>query len=149
MRPFDIATDEDLYVEGYCESFSQSFPGVGVTDDLRLSYRASLGHLDGTPELEAFTEDNAGGDPVAFIVLNVQDSEVVRQLSIDILYVNPGYRRRGLGRQLLEKALAYARDRSLPFVKLEVSVGNEAALALYRAAGFATTRLQLERTSAA
>ncbi len=149
MRQFDIATDEALYVEGYADSFAESYPGVSVTEALRSSYRDSLANLEHTPGVAAFTIDNANNDPVAFIVLSLQEAEAARQLSIDVLYVNPGYRRTGLGRKLIEKALAYSRERGAISIRLDVSVGNEAALALYRVAGFATTRLQLERISAA
>ena len=149
MRPFDITTDAELYVDGYCDSFLQSYPGITVTDSLRAGYRDSLAQLELVPGLVAFTIDNANNDPVAFVVLSLQESEVARQLSIDVLYVNPGYRRRGLGRELIERALAYAREHRAISIQLHVSVGNEPALALYRGTGFATTRLQLERASAA
>ena len=107
-----------------------------------------MAHLEHTPGIAAFTIDNANHDPIAFVVLSLHESEVVRQLSIDVLYVDPGYRRKGLGRKLIEKALTYSRECGATSVRLDVSVGNEAALGLYRIAGFATTRLQLERISA-
>lgn len=52
------------------------------------------------------------------------------------LAVHPERRRRGLGQRLLDALLDEARRRRLPQVLLEVRADNEAALALYRRAGF-------------
>jgi ribosomal protein S18 acetylase RimI-like enzyme len=53
------------------------------------------------------------------------------------VYVAPGFRRRGLGRRLLERALAHARSMpDLLQVTLGVNTANEAAIALYEALGF-------------
>lgn len=148
-RPFDSTRDTELYVEGYSASFADSYPGVAVTDSLRASYRDSLANIDGAPGVFAFTIDNAGQDPVAFMVVSLSEGELPRQLSIDVLYVAEGYRRKGLGRRLLHHSQSFATEHGAAFVRLDVSAGNEPALSLYKAAGFAVTRFQLERASAA
>jgi L-amino acid N-acyltransferase YncA len=51
------------------------------------------------------------------------------------------HRRRGLGRRLLAAAEAEARHRGIHRLQLRVLTGNEAAIALYRAAGFETEGL--------
>jgi ribosomal-protein-alanine N-acetyltransferase len=53
------------------------------------------------------------------------------------LAVAPRFRRKGLGRRLLEGLLREAKRRSLSFLTLEVRVSNAPAVALYRALGFA------------
>ena len=50
----------------------------------------------------------------------------------------PGYRRRGLGRQLATKAIQAARAVGIERVELEVFATNEAAIELYRTLGFTT-----------
>jgi ribosomal protein S18 acetylase RimI-like enzyme len=52
------------------------------------------------------------------------------------LYVDESFRGRGLGRRALELLEAEARAEGLPAIDLNVWGGNEAARALYRAAGF-------------
>jgi|SRR6185503_14183568 len=52
------------------------------------------------------------------------------------LAVDPGARRRGVGRKLVGAVLGYARDASARLVLLEVRRSNDAAIALYRSAGF-------------
>jgi ribosomal protein S18 acetylase RimI-like enzyme len=55
------------------------------------------------------------------------------------MWVAPGQRRRGAGAQLVTTVLGHARAEGEPLVGLWVAAGNEAAEALYRAAGFART----------
>jgi [ribosomal protein S18]-alanine N-acetyltransferase len=45
-------------------------------------------------------------------------------------------RRRGIARSLMKEAVAYARDKSIKHVLLEVRRSNSPAIALYRAFGF-------------
>ena len=52
--------------------------------------------------------------------------------------VSADYRRRGLGRKLVETMLECARQRELAFLTLEVRAGNEPARGLYEAMGFQT-----------
>lgn len=52
------------------------------------------------------------------------------------LCIHPGYQRRGLGRILLRRLLALARQRRAESAFLEVRVSNQAALALYQGEGF-------------
>jgi uncharacterized protein YhfF/GNAT superfamily N-acetyltransferase len=49
-------------------------------------------------------------------------------------------RGRGLGRRLLDQAMAYCRDRRVPLVQLATFAGLEAARALYEGAGFRLVR---------
>jgi ribosomal-protein-alanine N-acetyltransferase len=56
------------------------------------------------------------------------------------LAVHPDHRGRGVGRGLLERALADLSVRGSGWVKLEVREDNEPALALYRESGFSLSR---------
>ena len=56
--------------------------------------------------------------------------------TISDVYVAPAFRGRGLGRSLVEAAVAKIRDAGLHAVSLNVAAGNEAARALYRSLGF-------------
>jgi ribosomal protein S18 acetylase RimI-like enzyme len=51
------------------------------------------------------------------------------------LYVEPAFRRRGLGRALIAHAEQLAQERGASELIIMTGVGNAAALALYRAAG--------------
>jgi ribosomal protein S18 acetylase RimI-like enzyme len=55
---------------------------------------------------------------------------------IDALATDPGFRRRGAARGLLEEAERQARAHELPAVSLDTTLTNEAARALYAGAGY-------------
>ncbi|MEO8754058.1 MAG: GNAT family N-acetyltransferase [Casimicrobiaceae bacterium] len=54
------------------------------------------------------------------------------------MYVMPEYARRGIGRALLDHAIAFARDAGVEQLVLTVTQTNAAARELYAAAGFVT-----------
>ena len=65
---------------------------------------------------------------------------VVRQLADEIhinnIAVRPDFRGRGIGRRLLQTALAWGRDKQASQAVLEVRAGNEGAQQLYRSCEF-------------
>jgi GNAT superfamily N-acetyltransferase len=62
------------------------------------------------------------------------------------MYVDPAYRRHGLARLMLERAEETCREAGTPVLALSTSELQQAALAFYRAAGYALVR---EETAAA
>jgi RimJ/RimL family protein N-acetyltransferase len=58
------------------------------------------------------------------------------------MIVDAAYRGRGIGRALLDCALAWARANERPALRLRVFPDNERARALYRASGFREVELQ-------
>ena len=79
------------------------------------------------------------GDVLAGIVgLAFEPREKARhKVTLFGMYVNEAYQRNGLGRQLVEAALAEARKHPrLQVIQLTVTAGNDAAFALYQRCGF-------------
>jgi RimJ/RimL family protein N-acetyltransferase len=85
----------------------------------------------------------------AVLVAEVEDGRVVGRLSIardqhpashhvaDVgLMVNAAYRRRGIGRALMEAGVEWAREAGITKLELHVFPWNEAAIALYEDFGF-------------
>ncbi|HEY0394121.1 MAG TPA: GNAT family N-acetyltransferase [Candidatus Elarobacter sp.] len=58
------------------------------------------------------------------------------------MVVDAAYRGRGIGRALIDAAVAWARANERPALRLRVFPDNEPALALYRASGFVQIELQ-------
>lgn len=63
---------------------------------------------------------------------------IVDELHITLVAVDPGRRRRGLGRRVLQALLEEGESRGAGRATLEVAAANGPALALYEAVGFRT-----------
>jgi ribosomal-protein-alanine N-acetyltransferase len=61
---------------------------------------------------------------------------VADEIHIVNLAVHAGWRRRGIGRQLLTEICERARQRGMTLATLEVRIHNEAAIGLYESFGF-------------
>jgi ribosomal protein S18 acetylase RimI-like enzyme len=61
------------------------------------------------------------------------------------IVVDPGHRREGVGRMLLDAAVAWLDARGAPRVVLSTAAGNEAAQRLFASAGFRRTMLEMTR----
>lgn len=59
------------------------------------------------------------------------------------IYVQAPFRRRGLGRQLVERLMTWFRARGVNHFEWHVSAGNHEALAFWRAIGGETTMLRM------
>jgi [ribosomal protein S18]-alanine N-acetyltransferase len=81
--------------------------------------------------LIASTIDDTGGVAAGFLIARKAADEA----ELLTLGVGPAWRRRGLGRALLQAAMALLRASGTKRLFLEVEDGNEAALQLYRSVG--------------
>jgi ribosomal-protein-alanine N-acetyltransferase len=84
-------------------------------------------------------EDDGTSDRlVAFIVA----WHVADELHVLNVTTRADRRRRGIGRALMDTAVAYGREKRVKQVLLEARRSNEAAIALYRTMGFYATRVR-------
>lgn len=67
---------------------------------------------------------------------------VADELHVLNVATEPSLRRRGVGRALVEQAVAFARQHRVRIVLLEVRRGNRAAIQLYRSFGFSVAGLR-------
>lgn len=92
--------------------------------------------------LEGFAEELAAPSRIALVSGEPLEAYAIGTLTIDeievlSIAVDPALRRRGAGARLLGALLRAARERGATRAVLEVRVDNVAAMALYRAHGFA------------
>lgn len=80
----------------------------------------------------------SGEPPAGYVATQVQADGA---LYIDFVGVDPGVRRRGLGRALVATAMARAASDGSPRAFLTVRVGNRSARELYAALGFTEERM--------
>ncbi len=80
-----------------------------------------------------------GEIPVGYLVLTFGYSFEYhgRDSFIDELYIEPAYRRQGIGRRAMQFVEEKARESGVNAIHLEVDRGNDRAAELYRLAGYA------------
>jgi ribosomal protein S18 acetylase RimI-like enzyme len=80
----------------------------------------------------------AGGDPVGLAVLRLRPAlwSTALECYLAELYIAPAHRGHGLGRALMESAIALARARGADYMDLGTAETDTAARALYESLGF-------------
>jgi len=76
--------------------------------------------------------------PVAFTQLYPKYSSVsaVKNWILNDLYVDPAYRKQGIGEALIKTAMDFAKSDGATYVQLETAVDNYTAQSLYEGMGF-------------
>lgn len=122
---FDVMSAADVVavVELERRAFADPWPASLFRKELRLPFSKIL---------IARMADSPGGEVVGYVCRWLAKGQV----EIQNVAVDPRWRRRSIGRRLLEFVLEDARASESERVLLEVRAGNEAALALYRSFGF-------------
>ena len=88
------------------------------------------------PHAAVYTVETPDGELVGRLSLS-RDQHSASQHVADLgLMVAASHRRRGIGRALLEQAVAWAREHGVEKLELHVFPHNEAAIALYESFGF-------------
>jgi ribosomal protein S18 acetylase RimI-like enzyme len=98
----------------------------------RLSRGVSSGHE--LPLVAEFDNEPSG---LAWVWL--EDNGAASAAHLYQMWVAPAKRRLGIGRALLDAAIAWARTVGAPALVLDVTTGNTAALELYEGARFVAT----------
>ena len=129
------ARREDLpdlarFIQGY-------YRFEGIPFDL---YRVERGlvPLLGREDLGRVWLIDANDRPVGYLILcfGYSIEKGGRDAMVDEFYIDANYRGRGIGRRVLDQAIAEARTLGIVSVFLEVDRTNEAAQKLYAGAGF-------------
>jgi ribosomal protein S18 acetylase RimI-like enzyme len=135
-----------LLVEAHHGFDSQRF--LAATRGTKEGYASFLGTQLEAPDAAVFVADeNAAVIGYAYVAVESYDYMVLRGPAgvLHDIIVDPGQRGRGVGRELLEAALAYVRSRGLSQVVLSAAERNEAAQRLFANAGFRPTMIEMTR----
>ena len=155
--------DQDLLAEmfrGFLEEQSDWGGMFGVESGAHPEYTAMFARLlesqagDGGVILVAETQvesapDSGFASPVGFLMATVASRPAFFHESsrgrIEDAWVRPEHRRSGIGRALVEAAVAWARQQGAARMILQVARRNEAGLAFWREMGFETFMDVMER----
>lgn len=98
----------------------------------------NLRRLMGSSGMFTLVAETDAGEPAGFVMVGRSASVFTDQQQAFVydIAVAPQFRRRGIGRMLMERAEAYARKKRMAFITLMVDCRNEAARSLYARLGF-------------
>lgn len=115
----------------HAEAFARPWTEAAFADLLALPTTRGAVLLDDD-------DGDGGGEPAGLVLLQA----VAGEAEVLTIGVRPAWRRAGLGRRLLDGALAALAAEGVTRLFLEVEAGNAAARALYAAAGFADVAMR-------
>ncbi len=69
----------------------------------------------------------------------------LRHPNIFLIYVDPHYRRQGIGRALMQHAETWARERGYTEISLQVFTNNQSAIELYQTLGYQSRSILMVR----
>ncbi|RJP32521.1 MAG: GNAT family N-acetyltransferase [Actinobacteria bacterium] len=110
---------------------------------VRETYRRFLDHED----QYIYVAEVEKGKVAGMLNMSIVDSLYENRPSayIDLLIVNSGYRGKGLGRMLLDKAFARAVERDCCEIGVDTTNDNDGAIGFYRAYGFDHSNIMFEK----
>lgn len=117
-------------------TLAEQEPGAYFFDEPVV--RNALRHFLAHPDLGQAWIFFAGETPVGYVVLTLGYSFEYhgRDAFVDELYVEPQFRRQGIGRRAVQLVEERARALGVNAIHLEVDDGNDPAVELYRRTGY-------------
>jgi len=135
-----------LLVEAHYHLDAQRF--LATRPRTPLDYASFLAKQLDKPDVAVLVAD-VNGDVIGYTFATVEGYDYLSLrgpagIVHDVL-VDPGSRGHGVGRLLLESALAFLKARGAPRVVLTTAEGNETAQRLFAGAGFRRTMIEMTR----
>ena len=145
FRPEDLGQLVELWRALAVEGSPEGLVLYPPTDDNAARWRSWVADAVERGEITVLVAE-ADGLILGYVLFGERRSPLkssYRRGVIHDLYVRPGWRRKGLGKRLLEEALDEMRARGLDIATVSVAITNRAALSLYRKLGFEDFMLTL------
>jgi ribosomal protein S18 acetylase RimI-like enzyme len=125
---------------------------IAATPRTEQGYGSWLGSQIGEPAVVVLVAER-GGEVIGYAYGGVEGHDYMALRgpagALHDIVVDPAHRRQGVGRLLLEAAIAALEDRGVPRVVLSTAARNEAAQRLFAGAGFRRTMIEMTRERAA
>ena len=125
--PFGISIAKADEIDAIVEIEKKCFPGKVAYSKRQLEYLIFNVNSDCLVEKE-------NGILRAFLIVTYRQRSLT--CNIETIDVDPAFKNRGIGLKLLKAAETDMKRRGMRWSQLEVSEGNEAALKLYKNAGY-------------
>ena len=149
LRRMCWETDAEAVCSFQDDVYSSNFPDFRMTAHFMDGFRFDLRKGLASPDHGVFVLEDAGR-VVGFlwIVLYVSHWTRERYGYVNNVYVLADYRRRGLGRVLLEHTDRFLQERGVREARLTVTASNSAAVNLYEQAGYEVARYEMIKRQA-
>ncbi|MEM1099364.1 MAG: GNAT family N-acetyltransferase [Planctomycetota bacterium] len=137
LEPSESGLLRDLRLRALSEApsaFGSTYAREAGFDDAEWTERARSWASERCATWVAFQRDASCG-----IVACALDRETDARSWIVSMWVDPEVRRRGVGRRLIDEAIAWSRRQSVSEVRLHVTSNNPEAARLYESIGFRDT----------
>ncbi len=135
--------------KGTVEYHASIDPRLAVREDAGRSFRRFLNRSIGASDDVIMLVAESGGRIVGFLIGVIRDQAPVfvrsRHGYIVDIYVDPAFRRKGVGRKLVEAAEEWFASRGLDHVRLRVSAANDSGIAFWKGIGFEDYFIELWR----
>jgi GNAT superfamily N-acetyltransferase len=145
IKPFNWRRHSREVLAFQRETYQMNFPGFIPDRDFMHQYGGQLRRAMGHPSEGLFVLEEGGkarGFLWVALICTMTDPCIGY---IKNIYVVPELRSFGHGRRLLAYAEAWCLRKGVLQVTLDASCCNERALRVYEAAGYATTRVRMEK----
>lgn len=128
------------------KTFVETFGSENTEEDIEKYLKGNLNTETVTNELSdpdsLFFLVDVNNNSVAYMKLNIGDAQTEKgldhSLEIQRIYVLEDYKHKGIGKQLMDKAIEVGKNKLLAYVWLGVWEKNLKAIAFYEKIGFVT-----------
>jgi GNAT superfamily N-acetyltransferase len=127
------------------EDYNRGFLRRRLRDDWEQRWRAHLTHGDGRLILLARAADEAIGYAVVEVVRDHGLYDEAHAYLSD-LFVRAPYRDRGVGRALVSHITAWARERDVEEVRIDVFAANKPGVRFWTYSGYTLDSMQMKKT---
>ncbi len=134
-----VAADIPVLVQFWHDMLLESkVAGSGFVSDWRRRLEADFARQMDAGAMEWFVAEEDGhivGTAAAFLSYSAGNALLDLQVTLAGIYTVPGHRRRGIARELTQRAIAWCKERECVRIRLQAS---EAGRPLYESFGFRT-----------
>ncbi|MDI9601780.1 MAG: GNAT family N-acetyltransferase [Acidobacteriota bacterium] len=147
VRPMNLRLDGEAVLALQQETYCANFPGFQYGIEFEREFSRQIRHAE-RPDREELFVAEMNGQVVGFLwmgTLLAEFSPEPVQAIVKNVSVAPERRRQGIGRLLIQHGESWAMAQGARRVRLQVTVSNSAAVALYHDLGYSVDRYEMTK----
>lgn len=145
IRPYRPQQDYRAVLNAQCDLYKINFPRFVCTPAFLADQAQRLRAAAKRPFENGIFVLEDGLDFAGYVWVAIRMDLQGTYGSVDQVYLQESYRRRGLGKLLMSAAHDFVIKQGIKVARLYVTAGNQDAVRLYEREGYAVTRLEMEK----